>query len=440
MAEAREVHAAQQEAGSEAATGPGLEDRAVGMLWTWNGQWGCEPDVLAVLQAARSPLLRPEGFGDLGEAQQHSHLEEVAACVAALPAVKQLGQELWEEAQATAELHAWAGVSVSLELSTHAAEAGRVHLHAFGHLKATQRQRTAALTECLRFRRLRAPFAVPTLPGRGAGARARAVGQGHFYLQAAKLGTVFQATNFFQITHYCVRSEWAMAMWRQRKLSYAGCRAELVRARDRAWRYLQELDKQEKAEHTLRCQVDEARAAREQPLRPFKPAVAAELEWLGQYARSRGGAPSLHTVPAASLPPAPPLRRFKTLVYDGPSRTGKTERACHWWGSERSLVVNAQDCLTPNLREFLSGRYETIIFDEGNWELLWRNRALLQASARPVCLSQSQCNESAYSVQVFGIPMVVTSNDFWAGCKDPTAKDWVTKNTCYVAVAGPTWA
>ena len=121
-------------------------------------------------------------------------------------------------------------------------------------------------------------------------------------------------------------------------------------------------------------------------------------------------------------------------VYDGPSRMGETELACAWFGSQYTMIVNAQECITPNLRPLSTGKYRAILFDEGSWELCWRNKAMMQASPRPVVLAQSQCNDRSYQVLLFRVPMIVCSSCFWEGCKDPEARDWTEKNSVFVPV------
>jgi hypothetical protein len=83
----------------------------------------------------------------------------------------------------------------------------------------------------------------------------------------------------------------------------------------------------------------------------------------------------------------------------------------------------------------LTGKFNAILFDEGNWELVARNKALFQASTRPVELSQSQCNDRSYTLMVFRVPMIICSNDFWLGCKeDDEIRKWIDENSFYVRV------
>jgi len=63
----------------------------------------------------------------------------------------------------------------------------------------------------------------------------------------------------------------------------------------------------------------------------------------------------------------------------------------------------------------------------------------MQAGPTPVLLSQSVCNQHAYRVMVHGVPMMLTSNAFWAGCDDEEGRAWVEANVVYVEVTAPTW-
>jgi hypothetical protein len=125
------------------------------------------------------------------------------------------------------------------------------------------------------------------------------------------------------------------------------------------------------------------------------------------------------------------------LIYDGPSRTGKTERALSWFGQDRTLTVNCQGVRSPCLKDFETGGFRAICYEEASWELLWENRQLLQSGLNPVLLGQSQCNEHCYWVNVFGTPQLVTSNNFFEGCQSQEARAWIKANAFYVRVETP---
>jgi len=47
-----------------------------------------------------------------------------------------------------------------------------------------------------------------------------------------------------------------------------------------------------------------------------------------------------------------------------------------------------------------------------------RNKMVFQAGVDPVGLGQSACNQHAYTVWLFGIPMILCSNDFQLKTRD----------------------
>jgi len=216
-----------------------------------------------------------------------------------------------------------------------------------------------------------------------------------------------------------------------------------VRSRDRAWITIQELDRQQALEYGMWCEKQEALARSGSKLLPFKPPTAVERQWLQQYAIvarvDEAETPDASFAFSAARGGAPRLRRYKTLVYDGPSRTGKSERAAQWFTEARTLKLNCQGVDCPNMRPFLGGAYEAVLCEETTWEIMWKNRQLFQAGPWRVQLGQSPCNEHCYSVWCWGVPFMICSNDFWQNCANATARAWVEANIAYVKWDTPTW-
>ena len=243
-----------------------------------------------------------------------------------------------------------------------------------------------------------------------------------------------------------------MELWRQRKMSHVGCRAELIDSRDRAHVYLDEVAKQERVENEMLQQKNAAHVLADLSWsRPWLPPTELESAWLSQWAMSEV-APDLPvgTSPLCSMEEAAPsileglqrdsiLRRYKVLVYDGPSKTGKSERARHWFGSNRTLVVQCQGVDQPCLLDWNPSEHVAILYEEANWSLMWQNRMLMQSGPLPVRLGQSPTNQASYSLHVFRIPMMLVTNDFWKGCDDDEARDWITQNMCYRLITERQW-
>jgi hypothetical protein len=240
-----------------------------------------------------------------------------------------------------------------------------------------------------------------------------------------------------------VQARMVLALWRLRKLETADARREIVASRDKAFQNVLELERQAILEYDEWCVQQEQLARSSSNLRPFKPPRVEEQEWLAQYvthAQPSEAEPLDATGhQTASCAARPKLRRYKTLVYDGPSRTGKSERAAHWFTEERTLKLNCQGVAQPNMRPFLSGQFDAVLCEEASWDLLWQNRQLFQAGPHRVQLGQSPCNEHCYSVFCWGVPFMLCSNNFWEGCDNDEAKAWVRANIVYVRWDEPTW-
>jgi len=216
-------------------------------------------------------------------------------------------------------------------------------------------------------------------------------------------------------------------------------RSEVLLTRDRVPGVISMLDSTRSLEYCAEMDVQAGHAEAKWARCPFKEPKPDEVTWIKQFAVV-ALRPYMATERASEFCSAEDmlrsaqLRRFKFLIYDGPSRMGKTELARAWFGYSRTMIANAQECTTPNLRPMLTGKFNAILFDEGSWELCVRNKALFQASTRPVELSQSQCNDRSYTLMVFRVPMIICSNDFWAGCKDDEIRKWINENSFYVKV------
>jgi hypothetical protein len=113
---------------------------------------------------------------------------------------------------------------------------------------------------------------------------------------------------------------------------------------------------------------------------------------------------------------------------------GTTERASRWFGSDRTLIMQCKNVTTLSLRDCQTGGYESMVFDEGTWDLVSSNRALCQAGPRPIQMVESQCNDRCYTLHVDACPMIVTSNNFWEGCSDSGAWEWISQNAVYIYV------
>ena len=405
---------------------------APGVLMTWNGPW-LEDD----------PGLQQ------GWVTRHLDPDEFARRCQSMRPVKALLDEFWQAIWAQTRQEQCGAVTVSLELSLQT-DHPRVHLHAYVTTRVSAEEcncRRTPVWDKLQFRQQFCSHQA-ALNGKGRNRNDMGVKQGHFYLQAKKLGHVACRTSFRKWFDFAVSARWIWDLFRQRKISREQAGVEFLNARDRASAHMKELRMLGTLVHAQAVEQTWKAAQQAGLGRPFKAPVAAEKEFLRQFAHHLRKTPGWQETPAAlvvmdggpaSLAAVP--RRCKFLVYNGPTRLGKTERASHWFGSSETLVLNCQNVTTPSMREMMTGKWRAVVYDESDWRLPASQRALLQSAARPITLGQSNCNESVYSVVMHGVPQIICSNDFWKGktAADMEAEMWIRENSYIVDITEKTW-
>jgi hypothetical protein len=400
-----------------------------GCLFTWNGSWFLDQPGYAML--VMEWLLQP-------------HV--LVQYVAVFPGVKHLFLDFVQLISAVKEKFKIREWSCCLEISLESTDTGRLHLHAFFERNCREDlawSKWSVIRDELRFQGRPVSHFVPCgIKSRGRG-RLRALTEGHYYCLAEKLGHVLCESTVPKWVKTFPDSRMITNLWRHRKMSTEACMAEVLKSRDKVPSVISMLQATMSLEYTAELEVDAKHADSSWQKRPFKDPTPQELLWVRQYGILASkphmrGTRAKDFIRLDDIAASATLRRHKALVYDGPSGLGKTELACSWFGSSNTLVCNAQDCTTPNLRYMQSGRFNCILFDEGNWEMVYHNKTMMQASSRAVELGQSQCNDRSYQVLLFRVPMIIASNEFWKGSeKNPEAVAWVQANIHYVRVEAP---
>ncbi len=267
----------------------------------------------------------------------------------------------------------WKHWSVSLEISLDAESLGRVHLHAFGHFKEAS---FANGHKAMRF------GFDNTHPNRqwckgvkGAGGREKAIRNGHYYLQAPKIGQIAMGTTWPNFSKMMVNSNAVKDLWRQRKMSTRDAKVEVVQCRDRTPACLREIEDTMQAEYRIQADAPWKKQCKGWGDSTAKEPSVMEMQWMEQF-RFKCCSATLRRTPARIALEAVPCaielerqRRFKLLIYDGPSGCGKTERAARWFGSDKSLTIQCKDISSPNLRDWQCGDYESMVLTKaiGSW-------------------------------------------------------------------------
>lgn len=136
-------------------------------------------------------------------------------------------------------------------------------------------------------------------------------------------------------------------------------------------------------------------------------------EWLDQYHEKNYGVND----------------RFKPLVLDGDSRFGKTTWAQSFFGQKYTCMVNCQGSCEIVLKSYGSQRnfYKCILFDESNWELIYKNKKVFQAGAKVIECGQSPTAQHLYELWLYQVPMICCGNDFFHNIS-PEAHKYLEKN------------
>ena len=123
------------------------------------------------------------------------------------------------------------------------------------------------------------------------------------------------------------------------------------------------------------------------------------------------------------------------MVLDGPTQFGKSTFAEGLFGSEKTIIINCQNCRTPPMQRFRKDwrKYSCIVFEEVDHLMVCGNKLLFQGSRQLVDMGLNPTEQHAYTVLVYFKAMVLCSNRFLDGIDDDD-KDYVMKNVFYQRV------
>ena len=136
------------------------------------------------------------------------------------------------------------------------------------------------------------------------------------------------------------------------------------------------------------------------------------------------------------------LERYKFLVLDGPSKTGKTIFARS--RCPQRIQVYEINCAAggePDFRDYVWLTHGLILCDEIEAEAVAAQRKLFQAAPCFVQLGTSPTNIHVYKVFVHRVRIVCASNNWVESLARLTPADraWVVANSVHVVVDSPLW-
>lgn len=374
---------------------------SLSVLLTWQGDWGtCSLESLG--------LRAPVGLGEVMiKITDRDWLQS-------LWAEFRCQVRTWSDAYSLSE---WA---ISAEMCTRSLalqNVVRVHLHAWVMLPQMRRTTCALLLNDFMFM-----DSVPHNSNfrmqhtRGGGAKFA----GSFYVSVSKIGSLFSTSTKEMFADYPVSPAWITSLLAARKLDWDTAEHLYVQSVQNVEHNLKGVQIM-KQYHKLQ-EIKEKRLRLERVIRgsqrPFKRIEDVEV-WDRQYDEVKD--------------------RYKFLVLDGKSRTGKSRFAANRTSPEKFLNVDCSSATEPDLRCFDRDKHEVVLFDEGSPDLVLRVKKLAQASIDEVRLGQSATNINSYVVWFHRVKLIVASNVWAASVKHCTPEDqeWLAANSVYVWVDGP---
>ena len=255
---------------------------------------------------------------------------------------------------------------------------------------------------------------------------------GAFYVSCCKAGRVQGMSTIEPFVDYSVKDYWVTTLLAQKKIALVDARKYFYLCVSRAdhnvrlvdfietyWRRLEEETAREAAE-TLICNTECG----------FKtlPEVA---EWNIQYKKVQS--------------------RYKFLVLDGKSQTGKTRFAYSLYVPQSSglspppssQAIFYADCSggLPDLRDFRHADHKLLILDELGPKGAVVIKKIMQASNDVAVLGSSPTMQHVYRVRTWRTMIVVTTNTWSAGLHGmpPADYEWLEANSVHVVVTSPLW-
>ena len=374
------------------------------VLLTWNGPWGVIPGVTV-----------PSGE------------DRVNQCVSMLrkhPVIKFLWAQLQLLCAAAVEALGLTKHACSLELCTSSFESGvvRCHAHAFWACAGGLRLHNIGswtFGSCSPHRRLDLP---------GTKARGRNVSAGHYaglyYICAPKEGSIVFASSHQPNKDFAISPEWINTLFQLRKISATSAKTQLALCRKDVARHVQNVEYAIDMERQLAAdqELQAIRIKLQATLRPRKYIPLVEEKWLQEQA-------------------IPQLRQ-RFLVLDGKTKCGKSWYAQSLKGVAKTLSINCGTSLQePDLRFFVRGVHECVVFEEAHACMVIRCKQLFQCAPDHVSLGTSQTQCHAYRVCTHGVLFVVTSNVWKEELRGLPYGDaeWLMENSYVVDVTEPLW-
>jgi hypothetical protein len=243
----------------------------------------------------------------------------------------------------------------------------------------------------------------------------------HYYCQAPKIGAVMVATNYTIFSECPVEIVSIFQLWKRYKMETETAKIQMKMSRSRNTKnFVMEMDYHVNWRKQCRDHSEQEVIKILMKLKPFR-IIPEVIEWVTMFVHGHGK-----------------RTRFPFLVMDGPSLHGKTRFAAALFGVANTLILSCQGVAQPHMKHFERGRHKAIVFDEAHHRMVVSNKQLFQAGLDEVTLSQSNCQEHAYAVWMYGVPLIVSTNEWLMGA-EPHEVAWLNSNSVVIKIDKHLW-
>ena len=241
--------------------------------------------------------------------------------------------------------------------------------------------------------------------------------RGHYYCAADKKGTITSiwSRSCCPFSSYPVQGYWIAGLWMKGKMTSAQAKLDHLRSGQKARQWIENMEWCDEKLEEIRMEqhIAQLRNTFDQDLGPLKK-PAKVTEWERQY---------LHR-----------LKRYKFLVLEGKSKTGKTCLAKRL--EHDHLEVGCANTQTPSLKRFKFFKHRLIFFDEASPQMVVKNKKLFQAGE-----SEEECGASntgchSYYRCFAGTKLVIASNN-WSSqlaLMSEEDREWIEENQIHVYI------
>ena len=234
------------------------------------------------------------------------------------------------------------------------------------------------------------------------------------------------------VQDFPIKVDWVLQLWQQRKIEATVALGELLLSRGRG--ALQAIDMVQtttQREHmdSQRAEVQRVQTLLMDTLGAFRPHPRVEV-FLSQFDTRNYGV----------------KHRFKPLGLFGGSQTGKSSKALSLFGMQSTLKVSCQGLgsgVIPSIARLDRRTHRAILWDEIRPDQVLGAKEVFQSAPWVLSLGQSNCNQFAYEVWLYGIAHILCSNSFPMSESEGQSKEdaeWLSSNILDVSLpAGQTW-